>query len=76
MLKSAHSIYPNTHTQGALFRTYPGGFQCLLDTGNGRYRRVETLKGRPPLSGFKSVRPPSACGVLLAPVCLPGSLAP
>lgn len=42
--------------QGALFRTYPGGYQCLLDTGtNGRYRRVDALKGRPPLSGFKQV---------------------
>lgn len=41
--------------QGALYRTYPGGYQCMLDTGNGRYRRVETLKQRPPLSGFKEV---------------------
>ena len=27
----------------------------MLDTGNGRYRRVETLKERPALSGFKQV---------------------
>lgn len=41
--------------QGALFRTYPGGYQCMLDTGNGRYRRVETSKNRPALNGFKEI---------------------
>ncbi|TFJ85360.1 hypothetical protein NSK_003319 [Nannochloropsis salina CCMP1776] len=41
--------------QGALFRTYPGGYQCMLDTGSGRYRRVETSRERPALSGFKDI---------------------
>jgi hypothetical protein len=41
--------------QGALYRAYPGGYQCLLDTGNGRYRRVDTLRTRPALGEFKDV---------------------
>lgn len=52
--RSLGCLFGTMH-QGALFRTYPGGYQCLLDTGSGRYRRVDTLKGRPPLSGFKEV---------------------
>lgn len=39
--------------QGCLFRTYPGQFQTLLDTGNGRYRRVKGNDLRPPLGVFK-----------------------
>ena len=39
--------------QGCLFRTYPGQFQTLLDTGNGRYRRVKANEFRPPLGVFK-----------------------
>jgi hypothetical protein len=38
---------------GALFRTYPGPYQCLLDTGNGRYRLVQTDERRPALGEFK-----------------------
>lgn len=39
--------------QGCLFRSYPGQFQTLLDTGNGRYRRVKGNDLRPPLGVFK-----------------------
>jgi Domain of unknown function (DUF1995) len=39
--------------QGCLFRSYPGQFQTLLDTGNGRYRRVKGNDMRPPLGVFK-----------------------
>lgn len=39
--------------QGCLFRSYPGEFQTLLDTGNGNYRRVLGNKFRPPLGVFK-----------------------
>lgn len=40
--------------QGCLFRSYPGEFQTLLDTGDGRaYRRVSGSKIRPPLGSFK-----------------------
>lgn len=39
--------------QGCLFRSYPGEFQTLLDTGNGRYRRVKGNKIRPALGAFK-----------------------
>ncbi|GKY92443.1 hypothetical protein MPSEU_000214800 [Mayamaea pseudoterrestris] len=39
--------------QGCLFRAYPGQFQTLLDTGNGRYRRVLASSTRPPLGTFK-----------------------
>ena len=49
----ASCIAMSLFIQGALFRVYPGGYQCMLDTGNGRYRRVETLKERPALSTFK-----------------------
>lgn len=39
--------------QGCLFRSYPGEFQTLLDTGSGRYRRVLGNPVRPALGGFK-----------------------
>jgi hypothetical protein len=39
--------------QGCLFRSYPGEFQTLLDTGTGNYRRVEGNKFRPGLGEFK-----------------------
>ena len=39
--------------QGCLFRTYPGQYQTLLDTGNGRYRRVKGNSVRPALGAFK-----------------------
>jgi Domain of unknown function (DUF1995) len=39
--------------QGCLFRAYPGEYQTLLDTGNGRYRRVLTNTVRPALGEFK-----------------------
>jgi hypothetical protein len=39
--------------QGCLFRAYPGDFQTLLDTGNGRYRRVLGSPIRPALGVFK-----------------------
>jgi len=39
--------------QGCLFRSYPGQYQTLLDTGNGRYRRVEGKDIRPALGTFK-----------------------
>jgi len=38
---------------GALFRTYPGEFQTLLDTGDGDFRRVQSSDYRPGLGGFK-----------------------
>jgi len=39
--------------QGCLFRSYPGQFQTLLDTGNGKYRRVAGNDIRPALGEFK-----------------------
>jgi Domain of unknown function (DUF1995) len=39
--------------QGCLFRTYPGQYQTLLDTGNGRYRRIKGNTVRPALGAFK-----------------------
>ena len=39
--------------QGCLFRSYPGQFQTLLDTGNGKYRRVKGSVVRPALGEFK-----------------------
>jgi len=39
--------------QGCLFRSYPGQFQTLLDTGSGKYRRVEGNAVRPALGDFK-----------------------
>lgn len=39
--------------QGCLFRSYPGQYQTLLDTGNGRYRRVKGNDVRPALGAFK-----------------------
>jgi hypothetical protein len=39
--------------QGCLFRSYPGHFQTLLDTGTGRYRKVCGNDIRPPLGEFK-----------------------
>lgn len=39
--------------QGCLFRSYPGHFQTLLDTGTGRYRRVVGDDLRPALGEFK-----------------------
>mmetsp|Transcript_555 Transcript_555/g.972 ORF Transcript_555/g.972 Transcript_555/m.972 type:complete len:406 (-) Transcript_555:180-1397(-) len=39
--------------QGCLFRSYPGEFQTLLDTGTGSYRRVQGNKVRPALGEFK-----------------------
>lgn len=39
--------------QGCLFRSYPGQFQTLLDTGTGDYRRVVGSNMRPPLGTFK-----------------------
>lgn len=39
--------------QGCLFRSYPGQFQTLLDTGNGKYRRVKGSTVRPALGEFK-----------------------
>lgn len=39
--------------QGCLFRSYPGEFQTLLDTGTGSYRRVEGNAYRPALGEFK-----------------------
>jgi hypothetical protein len=39
--------------QGCLFRTYPGQYQTLLDTGNGKYRRVKGNTVRPALGAFK-----------------------
>lgn len=39
--------------QGCLFRSYPGEFQTLLDTGTGSYRRVVSSGDRPGLGEFK-----------------------
>jgi len=39
--------------QGCLFRSYPGQYQTLLDTGKGRYRRVLGSGVRPALGQFK-----------------------
>lgn len=39
--------------QGCLFRSYPGEYQTLLDTGTGQYRRVEGTDVRPALGEFK-----------------------
>jgi hypothetical protein len=39
--------------QGCLFRTYPGHYQTLLDTGSGRYRRLVGTEVRPALGEFK-----------------------
>ena len=39
--------------QGCLFRCYPGKYQTLLDTGNGKYRRLCGNEIRPPLGEFK-----------------------
>lgn len=39
--------------QGCLFRSYPGHFQTLLDTGMGRYRKVLGDDIRPALGLFK-----------------------
>jgi len=39
--------------QGCLFRSYPGEFQTLLDTGTGQYRRVKGNEIRPALGTFK-----------------------
>jgi len=39
--------------QGALFRAYPGNYQCLLDTGK-TYRPIEVSARRPALGAFKN----------------------
>jgi Domain of unknown function (DUF1995) len=39
--------------QGCLFRSYPGDYQTLLDTGTGRYRRLLGSPVRPALGEFK-----------------------
>lgn len=40
--------------QGCLFRSYPGKYQTLLDTGDGRaYRRIQVDEIRPALGTFK-----------------------
>lgn len=39
--------------QGCLFRSYPGHYQTLLDTGTGRYRKVVGNDIRPALGEFK-----------------------
>merc|ERR1712238_495038 len=39
--------------QGCLFLSYPGHYQTLLDTGNGKYRRVVGKDTRPGLGEFK-----------------------
>lgn len=39
--------------QGCLFRCYPGKYQTLLDTGNGKYRRLCGNSVRPGLGEFK-----------------------
>ena len=39
--------------QGCLFRSYPGQYQTLLDTGTGSYRRLVGQDERPPLGTFK-----------------------
>ena len=64
-VKPAYYLLPRQYTrnvpeppfllnfQGCLFRSYPGNFQTLLDTGTGRYRRVKGSKKRPGLGEFK-----------------------
>lgn len=39
--------------QGCLFRSYPGEYQTLIDTGNGSYRRICGSGIRPSLGAFK-----------------------
>ena len=39
--------------QGCLFRSYPGDYQTLLDTGTNKYRRVLGTGNRPGLGEFK-----------------------
>lgn len=39
--------------QGCIFRSYPGQYQTLLDTGTGSYRRLEGKDIRPGLGAFK-----------------------
>lgn len=39
--------------QGCLFRSYPGHYQTLLDTGTGRYRKIVGNDIRPALGEFK-----------------------
>ena len=39
--------------QGCIFRSYPGQYQTLLDTGTGRYRKVVGSDIRPGLGEFK-----------------------
>eukprot|EP00542_Grammatophora_oceanica_P017549 CAMPEP_0194032736 /NCGR_PEP_ID=MMETSP0009_2-20130614/5613_1 /TAXON_ID=210454 /ORGANISM="Grammatophora oceanica, Strain CCMP 410" /LENGTH=349 /DNA_ID=CAMNT_0038673263 /DNA_START=120 /DNA_END=1170 /DNA_ORIENTATION=+ len=39
--------------QGCLFRSYPGEYQTLLDTGTGQYRRLLGNPVRPALGEFK-----------------------
>lgn len=39
--------------QGCIFRSYPGHYQTLLDTGTGRYRKVVGNDIRPALGEFK-----------------------
>lgn len=39
--------------QGCLFRSYPGQYQTLLDTGTGSYRRLDGKDVRPGLGAFK-----------------------
>eukprot|EP00536_Pseudo-nitzschia_multiseries_P018065 jgi/Psemu1/264676/estExt_Genewise1Plus.C_21160004 len=39
--------------QGCLFRSYPGDYQTLLDTGTGSYRRLKGSEIRPGLGAFK-----------------------
>ncbi|KAL7550506.1 hypothetical protein ACHAWF_013728 [Thalassiosira exigua] len=39
--------------QGCIFRSYPGHYQTLLDTGTGRYRKVVGDDVRPALGEFK-----------------------
>lgn len=39
--------------QGCIFRSYPGHYQTLLDTGTGRYRKVVGSDVRPGLGEFK-----------------------
>lgn len=39
--------------QGCIFRSYPGHYQTLLDTGTGRYRKVVGDDIRPALGEFK-----------------------
>jgi len=41
--------------QGCLFRSYPGTYQTLLDTGTGSYRRIAGTDLRPGLGEFKEI---------------------